>query len=95
MLLGKKIRKSNSQLHNEVQVGRALKDILQGDNVGVLDSEEDRPKHHTLDSRALPLCHQAALLLHNSNRVQPAFPPYRKLGSKQHFCPDKANCENL
>lgn len=38
------MRESNSQLHNEVQMGRALKDILQGDDVGVLDSEEDRPK---------------------------------------------------
>lgn len=37
------MRKLNSQLHNEVQVGRALKDILQGDDVGVLDSEKDRP----------------------------------------------------
>lgn len=44
------MRESNSQLHNEVQMGGALKDILQGDDVGVLDSEEDRPKpsHHEL-----------------------------------------------
>lgn len=38
------MRDLNSQLHNEVQVGRALEDILQGDDIGVLDSEEDRPK---------------------------------------------------
>lgn len=48
--MGKKRRESNSQLHDEVQVGRALKDVLQGDDVGVLDSEDRSKPSHTLQT---------------------------------------------
>lgn len=65
-----KRRESNSQLHDEVQVGCALKDVLQGDDVGVLDSEEG---FKTI-TRFTDHCHQVTLLSHNSSE---AFPPYK------------------
>lgn len=63
-------RESNSQLHNEVQVGCALKDVLQGDDVGVLDSEDG---FKTI-TRFTDICRQVALLSSNSSE---AFPPYK------------------
>lgn len=63
-------RESNSQLHDEVQVGCALKDVLQGDDVGVLDSEDG---FKTI-TRFTDISHQVALLSHSSSE---AFPPYK------------------
>lgn len=65
-------------------MGGALKDVLQGDDVGVLDSEEDRPKA-SLFRPALPLRHQEALFPHNAIRAQPAFSSLQKIGVKTVF----------
>lgn len=81
------MRDLNSQLHNEVQVGRALEDILQGDDIGVLDSEEDRPKRYTLDRRALPLCHQVALFAAHFQQRAASFPLLQKIRVRTAFLP--------
>lgn len=83
-----KRRESNSQLHDEVQVGRALKDVLQGDNVGVLDSEDG---FKTI-THVTYIYHQVALLPHNSHR---GFPSLQIIGVKTVLLPDRANCEDL
>lgn len=35
-------RKRDSQLHDEIKMGRALEDVLQRDDVGVLNSAEEK-----------------------------------------------------
>lgn len=80
----KKKQESNSQLHNEVQVGRAFKDILQGDDVGVLDSEEDRPKpSHTWQTSSATLPPGGAVAAQFQQRITGFLTVH------------KANCENL
>lgn len=56
-MMAMKRRESNSQLHDEVQVGCALEDVLQGDDVGVLDSGDG---FKTI-TRVTDICHQVAL----------------------------------
>lgn len=73
--VGKKRRESNSQLHDEVQVGCALKDVLQGDDVGVLDSEDRSKPSHTLQTSSAILPPDGAVAA--QYRAQPALPPYQ------------------
>lgn len=40
--VGTIIRKCNSQLHDEIKMGCTFEDVLQRNDVGVLNSEEDK-----------------------------------------------------
>lgn len=68
-------------------MGRALKDVLQGDNVGVLDSEEDRPKpSHTGQTSETALAPSGAVAAQFRQRAG-SFPCLQKIGVKTAFLP--------